>query len=354
MADAYIHRIATAVPDHDVHDKFVGFAPGLLTDPRAQALFRRMAERSGIEGRHSVLAPHPDPDRLDGDGFYTRGRFPDTATRMATYRRHAPDLAARAVNRLDLAGDAGRITHLITTSCTGFYAPGLDLEIIARFGLPPGIERTQIGFMGCQAAINALKLARHIVRSDPDALVLVLSLELCTLHLQDHPDLEKILSFLVFADGCAAALIGSQPHGLAIRGFHAALMPDSLDQITWTIGGHGFDMHLAGTVPRTIAAGLADGIAGLLGHEQPDRIPLWAVHPGGRSVLDAVETALGLDRDQLAASRNILRRYGNMSSPTILFVLAEILANNTQGEGCALAFGPGLSAEAMRFSVGAA
>ncbi|HEX6014971.1 MAG TPA: type III polyketide synthase [Geminicoccaceae bacterium] len=352
MPPVYLNRVATAVPTHDVHRKFVEYAPSLLADDRSRRLFQRMADRAQIDHRYSFLEPDPSPAALDRVGFYPRGAFPGTAERMRFYEAHAFRLAGEALHGLDLPALRREVTHLIVTTCTGFYAPGLDLQIVEGFGLSPAVERTMVGFMGCQAALPALKLAAHVVRSRPEARVLTLSLELCTIHLQETSDLQSVLSFLIFADGCAASLVSAEPVGLEIGGFRSAVLPDSRDQISWHIGGSGFLMWLDGAVPGTIARGLSGRIDRLLGGRDPAEVELWAVHPGGRSVLDAAQDALRLDDGALAASRSVLRDYGNMSSPTVMFVLGRILAQGDRGRhGCALAFGPGLTAEAMRFQL---
>lgn len=351
MTTAFINRIATAVPQHDVHDTFVRFARTLL-DQRRRQVFDRMAERAQIAQRWSCLAPaaEPEGESVDAHGFFARGRFPSTADRMRRYEADAPELAARAVEGLALGDMARRISHVIVTTCTGLSAPGLDLEIVRRCGLNPSVERTVVGFMGCYAAINALKLARHIVRSDPEASVLILSLELCTLHLQETDDLEQVLSFLVFGDGCAAALVTAEPHGLALDRFRAVLVPQSDELITWRIREFGFDMFLSGKVPNAIGNALRAKADEVLDGLPVDAIDLWAVHPGGRSVLDAVEAALGLGPKALATSRDILMRYGNMSSATVMFVLEKLMRTADAGaRGCAMAFGPGLTAETMLF-----
>ena len=347
MATPYLNAIGTAVPAHEVHQKFVDYAPRLLSSPRDVRLFARMAERAAIDRRYSVIAPHPGPERLDAGDLYRPGAFPGTGARMALYERHAPGLAFAAA--LDLDADLGGITHLVLASCTGFFAPGLDLKIVERLDLNPGVERTVVGFMGCAAAINALKIARHIVRSEPDARVLVLCLELCTLHLQETDDLEQVLSFLIFADGCAAGIVSARPRGLALRSFRAAIVPEAADQITWRIGDAGFDMRLSGDVPATLARHLPPHLPAILGGRPAGLIAHWAIHPGGRTVLDAVEKALELAPGGLALSREVLRRYGNMSSATIMFVLQAMLRDGAPGPGCAMAFGPGLVAETMLF-----
>jgi predicted naringenin-chalcone synthase len=352
MTDVFINRIATAVPRHQVHGAFSAFAASRARG-RDQAAFARMAARSDIARRHSVLEASEPEGSGTVCGFYRQGgAFPTTRARMARYETEAPALAEAALERLGLAQEAPRITHLVVATCTGFVAPGLDRHLVERHGLHPSVERTMVGFMGCQAAINALKLAWHIVRSEPGARVLVVCLELCTLHLQDTTALEQLLCFLLFADGCAAALVSAEPTGLAVQGFRSLVMPENGDMITWRIGDDGFDMTLSGMVPIALAHALPDWQAEMLDGRMAAETDLWAVHPGGRSILDAVEHGLALPQGALAESRAVLRENGNMSSATVMFVLQAMLARASRGQrGCALAFGPGLSAESMRFTV---
>jgi predicted naringenin-chalcone synthase len=354
VTTAYLNRIATAVPDYDVHKAFLAFAESQLDD-RRRSIFRRMADRSGIDHRFSCLKPSTNPTSgaVDAGNVYGRGAFPTTSDRMKLFEAHAPELAARTVEKLGLGEHRSYITHLIVTCCTGFSAPGLDLEIVERCGLDSTVERTMVGFMGCYAAINALKLARHIVRSEASANVLVLNLELCTLHLKETNDLEQILSFMVFADGCSASLISSEPTGIALDSFHAVLAPGTRDLITWNIREFGFDMVLSGQVPAAIQDALTSHASDILVGTTARDVDLWAVHPGGRSVLDAVEQALQLAPDALIASREVLRRFGNMSSATVMFVLqALMMRQEVRRNGCAMAFGPGLVAETMMFHTG--
>ena len=351
VTQAHINRIATAVPQHEVNEAFRAFAARQIGDARVRAAFARLCDRAQIVRRYSVLKPDADACATVC-GFYRLDRFPSTGARMARYEAEAPALAEAACLALGLEAEGPHITHLIFATCTGFAAPGLDHWLIQRFGLPGTVERSIVGFMGCQAAINALKLAHHIVRSDRRARVLVLNLELCSLHLQPSPEIEQLLCFSLFADGCSAALVSAEPRGLRLEGFHAALVPEAADQITWRIGDRGFDMTLSGFVPLTLARALPAHAAALLAGADPAEIALWAVHPGGRSVLDAVAHGFGLGENALAASRAVLRDYGNMSSATVMFVLERLLREAVPGaRGCAIAFGPGLSAEAMRFCV---
>lgn len=361
MTTAYLNCIATAVPDHDCHSAFVTFADALLAgakDRRALPLFRRMAQRSGIEHRYSILAPNEASTEfwVNAHEFYKRGAFPSTAERMKTFEAFAPVLARRALDRLALDEAERRgITHVVVTTCTGLYAPGLDFDIVDHLGLNPCVERTVIGFMGCYAAINGLKTARHIVRSEPDARVLMVNLELCSMHLQETEELEQVLSFLVFADGCAASVISAEAQGFALDSFRALTIPQTRDLITWKVRGLGFDMLLSGQVPGSIAQGLECCAADVLGPHQKEDITLWGVHPGGKSVLDAVERGLGLPPHALDASRSVLCDFGNMSSATVMFVMERLLRAAAPGErGCAMSFGPGLTAETMLFHMAGA
>jgi predicted naringenin-chalcone synthase len=358
MTSAYINRIATAVPPNNVHAGFVRLAETLLPEDRCQrTVFRRMAERSGIERRYSFLTPASENDtaELDSNAFYVRGRFPSTSVRMRLFAAKAPELAATAVDRLELGSERDGLTHILITCCTGFTAPGLDLELVERCRLPPSIERTIIGFMGCYAAINALKLARHIVRSNPKARILIVNFELCTLHLQDTSDLAKLLTFLLWGDGCAASLVSAEPHGLSLDSFRAVHFPDTTEFMRWNIGDSGFDMVLSGKVPAVIEQGIRSHGNEILEGADPNAIKLWAVHPGGRTVVDAVERAFAIAPAALSASRGVLRDFGNMSSASIMFVLKRLLdAGRRNAAGCGMAFGPGLMAETMLFRTGRA
>src|ERR1700691_2252672 len=332
MITAYLNRIATAVPEHDVHDAFVVFAEQMLSDPRLRPVFRRMVSRANIAHRYSFLDPQKDLGQLwshDAHEFYRLGNFPNTARRMELFEQNAPVLMREAVDRLMLnEKERNGITHVLVTCCTGLYAPGLDFEIIDHLGLQAGVERTMVGFMGCYAAINALKLARHIVRSDPKAGVLMVNLELCTLHFQETQNLEQVLSFLVFADGAAASLITACEQGFALNSFKTVMVPETRGLITWKIRERGFDMLLSWQVPAELGHALHEGE--LLAER--DDIDLWAVHPGGRSILDAVEKGLELPVDALAASRDVLSCFGNMSSATVMFVLQRMMQQARPGQ----------------------
>lgn len=346
---AYLQAIGTAVPSHDVHTAFLDWAGRQLARPRDVALFERMAARSAIRHRWSVLPPAHSP--TDAGGFYDALSWPGTAARMALYAQEAPDLACSAIDRLAEQMPLHGVTHLVLASCTGFVAPGIDQIIARRLGLSPSVERLLVGFMGCYAAVAALRSARHIVRSEPAARVLVVTVELSTLHLQQTTELEPMLAMLQFGDGAAAALVTGDPGGFALGQPFATTLADSHDLIRWIITDEGFAMHLSGEVPARIAQALADEAfaAAATGNLPPSGVDGWAVHAGGRSILDAVERALDLPEDALAASRRVLADNGNMSSATLMFVLASLLVGPPVSRGVALAFGPGLAAEGFAF-----
>jgi predicted naringenin-chalcone synthase len=341
-----INAISTAVPAGDIEQDYRGWVARLLDGRREAKLFARMAERSGIAHRYSVLKKHEGA--ISEDEFHSRALVPSTRERMAIYAEEAPTLACEAVGGLpSLEG----VTHLVTASCTGFLAPGLDQVVVRRLGLPSSVERISIGFMGCYAGATALRTAGHIVRSRPDARVLVLCVELCSLHLQQTEALESLLAMAQFADGAAAALVSGDGDGLAIGEGLSETLEESEELITWTIGDTGFAMNLSGEVPNRFAAALQqDSLRRQLCESDWARdAAAWAVHPGGRSVLDAVERGLSLPENSLRHSRDVLHTYGNMSSATVVFVLDRVMRDRPES-GLALAFGPGLALEGFRFS----
>ncbi len=352
LKQAYINAIGVAVPDHDVHDAFVAWAKEQV--PQSQrSLFGRMAARSGIAHRWSVLPQSADGGSpIEPGGFYHGSTPPGTQARMQVYAREAPRLALDAIAALGPCALPDAVTHLVVASCTGFVAPGVDQIIADRLGLAPSVERLLVGFMGCYAAVAALRSARHIVRSEPDARVLVVTVELSTLHLSEAHEVEPLIAMLQFGDGAAAALVTAEPTGLAIKAPFAMTLPDTQELIRWTIGDAGFAMMLSGEVPGRIADGLADPAFArtVTGGQPAASIDGWAVHAGGRSILDAVARGLGLDASALDASRTVLADYGNMSSSTLMFVLHRLMAGPPVGRGVALAFGPGLAAEGFAFA----
>jgi predicted naringenin-chalcone synthase len=353
----HIWDIATAVPPRTVSQPAaLAFMLRHLNVNRAQsAVLRRVYGASAIERRHTVLDDFVR--EREAFTFFGRGEGmqpqPTTARRNAEYARHANVLAVAAARRLiEQAGIApGTITHLVTASCTGFAAPGFDCRVVEEAGLSPTVPRLHIGFMGCFAAFPALRTAAHICASTPGARVLVVALELCTLHFTTNADPESLVTNSLFSDGAAAALVCAGPPpasrpALALRRFGTLLLPAAAAELTWMVGDHGFTMGLTQEVPRLIER----NIRGVFetqcrdGGVAPADVRHWAVHPGGRAILDRSAAALGLEREQLGASYRVLREHGNMSAATILFVLREILQSDP-GMVFAVAFGPGLTVE---------
>lgn len=340
-----ITALATAVPTSECNGRYNAWARRQVGE-REAALLDRMLQRSGIGMRYTVLSE--DDTNGAAGSFYAGPEPPSTAARMAVYAAEAPKLALEAIAKLD--GLDG-VTHLIVASCTGFTAPGLDQVIARRLALAPSVERTVLGFMGCYAGVTALRSAGHIVRSNPDARVLVVAVELCSLHLQQSDRLEQLLAMAQFADGAAAAVVSADGDGLAIGKGLSLTLQESHELITWTIGDTGFAMHLSGEVPGRLVEALAEAEVSELITEGSavSEIEAWAVHPGGRSIIDAVERGLSLPPEKLLPSRAVLLDYGNMSSVAVLFVL-ERLMKQKPSSGVALAFGPGLAMEGIRFA----
>ncbi len=331
----------------------------LLSQPGLSRLGARLVatafDSSGIDSRATVvesLVEGGDSELLDADGRIVPAT---TGARNDLYARHASPLAVEAGRRaLAAAGvEASEVTHVITASCTGFVSPGPDLALVQELGLDAGTARLHVGFMGCSAAFPALRTAEAICRADPASVVLVVCVELCTLHLRATDEPEQIVAMSLFADGAAAAVVAARRApgpSLAIDGFLTGLLPDSIDEMRWTIGDGGFLMRLSSRVPGIIGRGIREAVAPLL-PDGPGSVSGWAVHPGGRSIVDHVQDALALPDDAMRHSRGVLADHGNMSSPTVLFVLRRLLAEQRAGIVCAMAFGPGLTLEAARLRV---
>lgn len=345
----YIHDIVTAVPPYTydqngfVREFMKDHVPG---DRMTKAILHKIYSASGIGTRHSVI-PDFSPDEPSGlyfDKATNEVRSPGTGARNDLYKTWASALYVKVAS--ELLANTGtapeEVTHVITVSCTGFYAPGPDYDIVRQCGLNDTTRRYHIGFMGCYAAFPALKLAQTICTAEPDAVILVVTTELCTLHLNFSGDTDAMLSASVFADGAAGALVSNRsPKGRAmcLDSFQTRLTPQGEQDMAWTIGDHGFDMVLSAYVPEILQANLGDILSDL-----PDDIQHWAIHPGGRAILDKVEQGLSLPSDALNASRKVLHENGNMSSATILFVLKEML-HGEPGRILGMAFGPGLTVE---------
>ncbi|MCJ1713143.1 type III polyketide synthase [Curtobacterium sp. VKM Ac-2922] len=353
---ATIRAIGTAVPTTTLQQ--VAVRQLFAAQPGLGRLGRRVVpaafDASHVEHRHTVLpeldpAAAPGPFR-DADGLL---HSPSTGMRNDRYRELAPPLfVASARDALERAAvDPASVTHLVTVSCTGFTQPGPDLAIVEELGLRRTVFRHHIGFMGCCAAFPALRSAAAFAESDPDAVVLVVCAELCTLHVRASDDPDQIVANSVFGDGAAAAVVTADGPGLRLDTFATTLVPEGASEMAWNIGDEGFEMVLSTAVPKLVGATVAQAVAPLLDGPAA-AVPIWAVHPGGRAILDRTQDALALPDSAMASSRAVLRDHGNMSSATVLFVLRDAVdAGLTDGTPVvALAFGPGLTVESARLT----
>jgi len=365
-----VRTIQTAIPatvlrQAEVRDVFAA-QPGLTR--LGTRLVSASFDGSGIDTRYTVIdeltldtqSEHPQFFDLESGHLLA----PSTKVRNELYIDRASALYVEAGRKaLDAVEGIGAadITHVVTVSCTGFFAPGPDYVLVRQLGLAPSTLRYHVGFMGCYAAFPALRMAKSFCEADPDAVVLVVSVELCTLHVRSSNEPDQIVASSVFADGAAAAIVTARelPAGpgpvLDLDAFESVLTPVGEDDMAWKIGDEGFEMILSSYVPKIIDEHIVGALDPLLAREPAlatapsEAIAHWAIHPGGRSILDKVEAKLQLTEAQLAPSRGVLREYGNMSSATVLFVLKAIIdawPGPASGDRvCAMAFGPGLTVE---------
>lgn len=358
--------LGTAVPAHRIDQAQLcrWMIASLREQPALGRWLQWLYDHSGIETRYFCLADaQQPPEQSRFTPHQPHACAPTTAERMAIYQVEAIALGTAAARRAleddalsdggNVAQVAGSITHLLVVSCTGFFAPGLDQALARMLALDPKVERTVIGFMGCAAAFNALRLADTIVRSDPAARVLVVCVELCSLHIQPGTERANLITASLFGDGAAACVVGMPRPGdqdhFEIAAFHTSLHPDSADAMVWQIGDHGFTMQLSPQVPSRLGLLVPPVLDVLISN--PAALRFWAIHPGGRAILDRLAGIFDLATTQIAPSRAVLRDYGNMSSPTILFVLHEVRQRFRRRrateilDGVAMAFGPGLVIE---------
>lgn len=361
---SFITAIATANPPHKLSQEaataFMLRSMQLGTEDarKLMILFRA----SGIETRYSMLE---DYGRSENFTFYTNtptlDPFPSTKKRNEAYQLYAPLLSTEAANKaLKQSGVAARdITHLITVSCTGMYAPGLDIDLVDSLQLPLHVQRTNINFMGCYAAFNALKAADAFCNSGSDVKVLVVCTELCSLHFQKENTEDNLLANALFSDGSAAVIVEASPHVsrcLHITAYHSQLARQGNKDMAWNIGDQGFEMKLSSYVPDVIRSGIKELTTTLLAKLRLTigEIQHLAIHPGGKRILETIEQELGLQKEQNQWAYYVLRNYGNMSSPTVLFVLKEIMdrleKKNDKESVLSFAFGPGLTLESMVFT----
>lgn len=353
--DNYILSVGTANPGNKVSQekisKFMINAHGL--DRQQSRKLKFIYKHSGIQSRHSALEDFDQEDHRHFSFFPktpTLDPFPGTKSRMEVYRKVAPAVATTAIEDClrKAKTSVTSITHLVVVSCTGMYAPGLEIDLIHRLGLPFSIERYAIHFMGCYAAFNGLKLADRICDSDQNARVLVVAVELCTLHFQKDYNEDNLLSNALFGDGAAAALIAKEPKGIKIKDYESSLYQEGQQEMAWGIGDFGFEMKLSKYIPDLLEKGIHR-----LKHNLEKRFNLslirhFAIHPGGIQILNKVEKALGIAPEQNRHAHAVLRRYGNMSSATILFVIMALLEDPfLQGPVLAMGFGPGLTLETL-------
>ncbi len=360
---SFISSIGTAVPDNHLSQKelceFMILHLGSTEEIRKN--IELMYRASGINYRQSVI---PDFGRDVADySFFPQTiglePFPPVSSRMALYKEHALRLSKKAI--FDCIGDQelSEITHLITVSCTGMYAPGLDIELIEELELKTDIQRTAINFMGCYAAFNALKVAQALCSSQATHKVLVVSVELCSIHLLKKTNEDAILSNSLFGDGAAAVLIESAPSGMALElsAFYADMDIAGKNAMGWYIDDFGFDMRLSSDVPAVIKKGISNLTNQLL-HQlgaSVQEIEHYAIHPGGKKILQVIEEELGISREDNRLAYEVLQNHGNMSSATVLFVLKKMLnsldSSHQDQSILSFAFGPGLTMESMLLKI---
>jgi len=357
-----IRGLGTALPKHSIaQDDTVELARSFVygNDDNVDAL-PLLFRLTKVRRRSSVLleAPNGKPYR---QSFYPAAmaredRGPSTEQRMQRFAEEAPALALDAAERA--LADAGilpqEITHLVTVSCTGFYSPGVDVGLISQLGLPLNVGRLNVGFMGCHGSLNGMRAVKAFAESDPSARVLMCAVELCSLHYFYGWDSEKVVANALFADG-AAALVAQASHDSGdhwnLADCSSLLVPDSEDAMTWIVGDHGFEMTLSPRVPHLINERVLPWMNQWLAkHDlKVDDIASWAIHPGGPRIIQSVANALDLSKSATEVSNHILGDFGNMSSATILFVIQRLQELQASRPCVALAFGPGLIAEAALF-----
>jgi predicted naringenin-chalcone synthase len=352
----YIQNIASEVPETCYSQSFIRekMKGWLKASRRLNRYIDTIYNHTSIDKRHTVIA---DTDAFFETSGTDKVSVPTTKARNDMFTTAAKEMCvdvARKAIRGCANAEFSDITHLVTVSCTGFFNPGPDYEIVKALNLNKSVQRYNIGFMGCYAAFPAMRLAHAICRADPGATVLIVAIELCTLHAQLKEDSDSLRSGALFGDGAAAVVVSAKepaPNStvLELDHFESALMPDSEHDMAWTVGDTGFEMVLSQYIPRIIESNIAAIVEPLLArrHMGISDVDHWAVHPGGRAVLDKIESSLGLDH-RLEDSRNVLKQYGNMSSATVLFVLKRILekpAARARESVVSMAFGPGLTAE---------
>lgn len=359
---SFINSIGIANPQYrtDQMAIYSYMTEALPFSDQQKKVLRYLYKKSGIETRYSVI---PDFGSLNGEErFYNKGNqfSPSVQNRLSLYDHDSAPLALAAINNCleNIEIKNSEFTHLITISCTGMSAPGLDAEIIKSLDLVSHIQRFNINFMGCFAAINGLKLADTICRAQKNARVLIVSVELCTLHFQNEISEDYNLSNMLFSDGAAAAIVTGRKQGpkcLKIHGFHSDINNKGENDMSWNISSNGFLMKLSSYVPQLLKVGFKEIMEKMMVRYDVnyEELAYWAIHPGGKRILDNIEKEFTLNMGQLDASREVLKDFGNMSSSTVLFVLRSIQESKRRNEGeyiFTAAFGPGLTTETALLS----
>ncbi|HTI50850.1 MAG TPA: type III polyketide synthase [Planctomycetaceae bacterium] len=357
----YIRSVATAVPEVGIDQADAAEIARALGCPLPdqQRLLPALYRRAGVRRRHSVILDSAEGALQLRQQFYPPAknaddRGPTTAARMERYEADAGKLAAAAARRaLANAGVAAdEVAHLLTVSCSGCCAPGFDVTLVRDLPLLSGVTRTHLGFMGCHGALNALRVAQAFAVSEPESYTLICCVELCSLHHQYGWDPDRVVANALFADGAAAIVCGGRPGDSRDAPFvehsGSTIVPETLDAMGWRIGDHGFEMTLSPRVPELIHRHLRPWLDGWLRRSgiALDQVGSWAIHPGGPRILSACAEALELDREHVADSLAVLAEFGNMSSPTVLFILDRLLRRNAASPCVMLGFGPGLTIEA--------
>ena len=297
----------------------------------------------------------PDFVKSEEDWEFVEPGAPERClnSRMEIFEKNALRLSVTAIeNCIENKIEPGEITHLITVSCTGMSAPGLDLQITEDLNLPNNIFRTSVNFMGCYAAIHAMKIANMICDTTKKANVIIVCTEICTVHFQKHFNLDNAASSLLFGDGSAAVLLSNHlvsSSSLKLKSFYSEIAYKGRDDMSWHISNTGFLMKLSAYIPQLIQEDIDKLVQNALqeaGFNQND-ITHWCIHPGGRKILEVIQSKLSLTAEDISCSRSVLSKYGNMSSPTILFVLKEIMEGiqSAPANVFGVAFGPGLTME---------
>ena len=341
---SYITSIGTATPPYQ-------FSQSAIADFMVKAMnleegdarkLKALYRATGIDTRYSVLSDY--------------GKIRTTKERMEIFRNYAVELSIKSVQSAMVNVRPDEITHLVVVSCTGLYAPGLDIDLVKALGLRGNVQRTCINFMGCYAAFNALKLADSFCKNDEDAKVLIVCTELCSIHFQNENTQDNMLANALFGDGSASVVVEGRPRkGLNLKpeNFQCDLAINGEEDMAWSVGDLGFEMKLSAYVPDIIQGGIKQLTEKLIANIS--EASYFAIHPGGKRILEVIEKELGMTKQQNGYAYDVLRQYGNMSSPTVIFVLKELSKNLNDADHnkkiLSFAFGPGLTLESMLLSV---